>query len=259
MSFARLALRLATVKALAGVTIAGDRVRDSEIGQIEDIAENEAAPVIIVYTDDEEVDISRRDLSSHDGLQALVIQIAVTTRMKGGEAPLPPLLTSEGIEMTLDLIERQVLATLTGGQSAWAKVWRQLTPEIKKRRSRRGASAQDGVRFAGREIEISVKLPKEPNSDSVSGPVWADFFAAVADDADLAPVSASLQAIAVGDAALDVWLALRAAYGISEREAQALLIEPTPENFGAPAIADAPVDVDQVGEGHDVVLPEDLP
>lgn len=231
MSFSRLALRLATVKALTDATFAGHRVRDSEIGPLEDLAENEAAPVIIVYTDDEESNIARRDLASHDGWQSLVIEVAVTTRMKNAEGwEIPP--TSEGLELTLDLIERQVIATLTGGNGTWATVWRDLVRECGKRTSRRGASAKDGTRFAGRQIVLEIQLPKEPASATIDGPLWSAFFAAIDVTPDLAEIATMLRAIAVGDSALTNFGAIRAAFGMTAAEGDALLLRPI-----APAVA----------------------
>lgn len=235
MSFSRLALRLATVKALTDTTLAGSRVRDSEIGPLEDLAENEAAPVIIVYTDDEETNISRRDLSTHDGWQSLVIELAVTTRMKhadGWEVPQ----TSEGLELTLDLIERQVITTLTGGSGSWAVVWRNLVRECGKRNSRRGASARDGTRYAGRQIVLEIQLPKEPSAVTVDGPLWSAFFAAVDAESDLSPISSTLRGIAVGDTGLTDFNALRAAFGMTEGEGEALLLRPIAASIAPPVV-----------------------
>lgn len=235
MSFSRLALRLATVKALDGTTLAGVRVRDSEIGPLEDLAENEAAPVIIVYTDDEEVQITRRDLSSHDGWQSLVIELAVTTRMKNADGWEIPQ-TSEGLELTLDLLERQVITTLTGGAGAWPEVWRGLVREMGKRNSRRGASARDGTRFAGRQIVLEIQLPKEPHAATINGPLWTAFFTAVAGEPDLAPITTTLRAIAVGDAGFTDFAALRAAYGMTFSEAEALQLRPIAASLEPPVI-----------------------
>lgn len=236
MSLARLALRIATVKALRGHTWAGDMVRDSEIGPIDDAAQDKEIPFVVVYTDDSEGEVSGTDLFAHDGKQCLVIEVGVTTRMKPGRSgpggwAIPT--TDAGMEMTIDAIERQIKLALTDPANPWGEFWRKLVLSIDMRKSQRGAAAKDGVRFAGRQIVLDVDLPRDPAPGRPLGPIWADFLALCAADADLAGQVDALRALATGGSTnWPDWQSVRAAYGLSLDRARALQIAP-PE--GAPA------------------------
>lgn len=233
----RLALRIATVRALRGRTLAGSRVLDSEIAPIDDIAAEHPTPVIVVYTDDGHFRGAGRDLfgTSGDtrvdvGFQHLVIDIAMTQRMtltdeatgQQIEDAVPPV-TDAALEFNLDIIERQVVVALmdTAPAAKWAEMWRQLVLDIGDRESRRGASMRDGVRFAGRQIRLSCKIPKDPPAGVAIGPLWANFLSLAAEEADLAPILPLLnQAIAGAELTPDE--ALQSAYGLTRAEADAL-------------------------------------
>ncbi|MGE8942698.1 hypothetical protein ACO2I3_12355 [Leptospira interrogans] len=231
----RLALRLATVRALRGRTLAGNRVADSEVAAIDDVAAEAAAPVVIVYTDGGSFTATGRDLYTtkgdgrvESGYQRLVIEIAVTQRMRvqGGEdeAHVQPE-TDAAMEFTLDIIERQITTTLMSSIEPWAEMWRRFVMDIGPRESDRGTSMREGVRFAGRQITLSVSLPKEPPHGVSPGPLWTDFMSLAATDDSLAPVVPVLEAALAGTDLAD-WRVLAGAYGLTEAEARALGIGP---------------------------------
>lgn len=129
----RLALRLATVRALRGHTLVGTHVYDSEIAPIDEIAAERPRPFIVVYTDDASFRHGDRDLFAtvgdnrvESGFQKLVIEIGVTQRMqilddegdRRDDAVQPQ--TDPALEFNIDLIERQVLAALMNPVTAWA-------------------------------------------------------------------------------------------------------------------------------------------
>lgn len=246
MSFARFVLRTATVKALRGRTFAADMVRDSEIGPIDDAAEDKEIPFVVVYTDDVEGDGAGTDLCENNGKHCLVIEMGVTTRMKArGEWAIPT--TDAGMELTIDAIERQVrLALGNPASSAWAELWRDIVLSIDGRKSQRGAAARDGVRFAGRQLVLDVSLPREPHPGRPLGPIWQRFMTLAAADADLAGLVPMLTQLATGGTDnWPGWQRARAAYGLSAERARALQITPpasaeaTSPNFAAPVAAPA--------------------
>jgi len=236
----RLALRLATVRALRGKTLAGSNVLDSEIGPIEDIAKDKPRPVIVVYTDDGKFSSAGRDLfaSSGDsrvdvGFQHLVIEILLTQRMKmlddDGNAingAVPPVL-DPALAFNIDLIERQVYAALmdTSPAAEWAEMWRRLAVDIGDRDSQIGASMRDGIRFSGRQIKLSVKMLREPRPGDPIGPVFARFIALAQGEPDLAALVPVIQASLAGPALTD-WEAVAGRYGLTREESRALLITP---------------------------------
>ncbi|HRD79031.1 MAG TPA: hypothetical protein PK264_24385, partial [Hyphomicrobiaceae bacterium] len=157
MSLARFALRTATVKAIRGRTFAGPFVRDSEIGPIDELASEGRIPFVVVYTDDVALKCRGTDLLGNDGRTSLVMEIGVTTRMTpDGDWEIPT--TDAGMELTIDAIERQARTTLTApaADNPWAELWREIVTDVAEIKSQRGASAREGVRFAGRQIVLEV-------------------------------------------------------------------------------------------------------
>lgn len=243
----RFALRAATVRALRGRTLVGRAVRDSEIAPIDDVAAEHPTPFIVVYTDDGKFTATGRDLfaTSGDsrvdvGYQHLVIEIAVTQRMRirgedGEERDdvVHPALDA-ALEFNVDLIERQIMCALQAAEadSPWSEMWRQLVLDIGDRHSQRGSSMRDGVRFAGRQITLSVRLPREPAPGAPRAPIWQRFLTLAAADVDLAPLVPQLEAALAGTPQPE-WAQIARTFGLSKGEAAALHLMPP----GPPAAA----------------------
>ena len=66
MSLSRLAMRIAAARALKDATLAEARVFDSAIDPIDQTIAETRAPVLIVTTDDHEVETAGRDLTHGD-------------------------------------------------------------------------------------------------------------------------------------------------------------------------------------------------
>ncbi len=62
MSLVALVIRIATVRALRGRTFAEELVFDSKINPVNLVSKDEQRNVIVVTTDDDNVDITGRDL-----------------------------------------------------------------------------------------------------------------------------------------------------------------------------------------------------
>jgi len=260
----RLALRLATVRALRGRTLAGERVHDSEHGAIDEVAAERPLPFIVVYTDDGQYNHSDRNLWSTSGskrvgsgYQKLVIEIAMTQRMQVTDENGEPVAgavqpeTDAALEFNIDVIERQVVAALMDPQSPWAEMWREIVDHVGDRQSQRGVSLRDGVRFAGRQITLDVQLMKEPVPGASPGPLWTRFLALAGADPTLAPVVPVLEALLAGSTLPD-WQLGRSAYGLTLDEARALQVAPPPG-----AEATAPVFAGELGAKPDAQLDGD--
>jgi len=202
MTVAREALRLATVQALRGATLVGDRVRDSAHGPVEDWAgeapTEKPFPEVIVYTDDSSFvpsNLGPRDLLS-GGTVDLVIEIVMTQKMEviiqGGDGEtawewgVPHL--DAAMEFTIAYIERQIALALHNPTNRWAEVWGKFALSISERKSRRGTWMRDGVRAAGRQIILSVEVPRDPapGDDPVS--LWTAFLDAAKETGALAAI-----------------------------------------------------------------------
>ncbi|MBB4287670.1 hypothetical protein [Roseospira goensis] len=198
MSLSRLALRIVTVAALRGRTWAGDAVRDSAIPPLDVAARTERLPFLSVYTDDGETVPRHGDLLSGQPGFALIIEMAVTAQMAPDGAWAIPT-TDAGMETTLDLLDRQIRRALMDPDDPWAGLWRALVIDIAVVRTQRGASADQGTRFAGRQIELQVRTLAEPRSGVTASGVWADLLARLEADAALAPLAPVLRAEIEGD------------------------------------------------------------
>ena len=171
MSLARAMLRLITVQALTGATGAGDRVRDSSLDPIDARATSEDRAEIVVYTDDHESETSgRAAMLAASSVCELVIEIVVTgvqeVWVDGQDGPAQERLVipryDEGLAFTLDMLERQVIATLATSPGPWARLWRDFVVKVEKRLSRQGGAADQATRFAARQLVLSVDLLHEP-------------------------------------------------------------------------------------------------
>jgi hypothetical protein len=242
MSLARLAMRIAAARALKGATLAGDRVFDSAIDPIDQTVAENRQPILVVMTDDHEADLTGRDLIRGDAGCELVIEAAIAARVEipatdgdGNSTTIAIPHTDEGMELVLDLIEHQVLAALTRERSDWSRVWMKLVPRTARRLSRRGASAENGVRFAARQIVITCDLVEPPAAGAKieSGTAWDDLMTVMSADEALAPVASMLRAEIEGEPLSD-WQRAANVLGITLETAEGLGIGQTLDETGNP-------------------------
>ena len=197
MSLARLAMRIAAARALRGATLAEGRVHDSAIAPIDQTIAEERQPILIVTTDDHEMEVTGRDLFHGNVSCDLVIEAAIAARVEvaGEESVITIPHTDEGMELALDLMEHQVMAALIRGRTPWSRVWMKLVPRISRRLSRRGASVEKGVRFAARQIVLTCDLIEAPTDGAAvaEGAAWYDLLGVMDADTDLAPIAQMLR------------------------------------------------------------------
>lgn len=244
----RTALRLATVKALSGRTYAGTRVRDSSIVPITEALGEEPKPVILVYTDDDESPIEGLDfLTPMSGSKTLILLIAVAGAVEvEGDTVIqfPP--TDAAAELAIDLIERDVVRALLDPRSAWGDIWRRLAVRATRWRSTRGASTEEGIRYAARQIVIELDALSEPvpGGDEPDG-VWEDFIAAVSadPDEDFAALAPILSAAITGAA-------------LTEEEREQIALGLT--NAGRMAFADTAPALDRADDGEEPAILQEV-
>lgn len=229
---AREALRIATVEALRGATSVGENVFNSELGAVEDWVKDRPEPSIIVYTDDSQSEpAAENDLFGGSTID-LVIEVVMTQVMKiridGADEVVwdaPP--TDAAMELTIGLIEREVLATLAAGQSDWAEIWRQLRLSTGQHQSRRGNSLRDGVRFAGRQIVMSVTTLRDPapGATITETSAWKAFLDRVDATPTLSNIAPVLHRAIKGDGTvLRAHEVLAGRYGLSVPSRNALML-----------------------------------
>lgn len=218
MSLVRLALRLVAMKALAGKTIAQDRVRDSEITALDDAVNSESQPVIMIYTDDQRLKLTGKSLYDSSGTVGLVFVLAiaqpVATTIEGKtevSITFPP--SDAATEMQVDIMERQLVMALSDPDDPWAALYRKLVVGYDKCESMRGASEKSGARFAARYIQFDVQTLNDPTPGKAVEdlPFWNELVAAInADqDSDLANLGPVLKALIEGKTSTAWQVAMR--------------------------------------------------
>jgi len=224
MSLVALALRMATVKALTGRTYAEQRVFDSAIADLDVQVEDEKAPFLVVYTDDEDITPDGKDLAAGTRKLTLIIHAVVASaiKTKTGETSItiPP--TDEGLEVILDLTRFDALRELQSFGGEWGNLWRNLVLKVSKITTRRGASAKKGVRFAAREIALELETIADsyPGLPRV-GP-WADIDTLFRADGELVHIADLIDERRGAGGEMSFADRLRATLGLSRQAAQAL-------------------------------------
>ena len=203
MSLTRLVMRLAAARALRDRTLAGARVFDSAVDPIDQTIAETRQPLLVLTTDEHALDVTGRDLNSGAHRCDLVIEIAIASRVEvpasdgdGGQITIAIPHTDEGMELTLDIMEHQVVRALTRDDTAWSRAWMKLVPRITRRLSRRGASAENGVRFAARQLVLTCDLVDTPVAGATIAPnsAWGDVLVLMEADPILANIASLLRA-----------------------------------------------------------------
>jgi hypothetical protein len=225
MSIARTAVRVAASRAVTNRTLAGDRVFDSSIEPIDVAISDVRLPMITVLTDDDSIDGIGRDIWQGSRQLDLVFEIAVATEVKDGTFTIPQ--TDFGLEWTLDIIEHQIERALLDEGTEWSKVFMALVPRIHSKASRRGASAERGVRFAARQITykidpISSPLPGEAIDATLP---YGRLLASMEQDTDLAEYALFLRNV-IETPLKPEWKRQAEAIGLTRAQADAIGIAP---------------------------------
>jgi len=231
MSLNRLALRLATVLALRGQTTAGDRVWDSRIGEIDDLAAREAQPFILVYVDDEEAAGDATALRKSQRSVSLTIELAMgifSSSQDGFELLMPA--TDAQLEVALDVLEMQVLDALQEVASAARDLWAALVQSIEAVRIRRGAWSDDdrATRHAARLIEMRVRIPRDPPATGQATPLMDQLITLLEQQPDsvLADMAVAIREQAERQPGRPSHQVMAALLGASRSVAEALMIDP---------------------------------
>ena len=249
MSLTRLAMRVAAARALLDRTLAGARVFDSAVDPIDQAIAETRQPLLVLTTDEHELEVEGRDLGSGNHRCELVIEIAIASRVEvpasgsdGGQVTIAIPHTDEGMELTLDIMEHQVLRALNRADNPWSSVWMKLVPRITRSLSRRGASAENGVRFAARQLVLSCDLVDTPVSGGGVAPnsAWGELLALMEGDPALSGIASLLRGEIEGEL-LAEWRRAAEALGVPLEVADQIGIGPATGNN-----ADDPERLDRV-------------
>jgi len=196
MSLIRIALRMATVMALKGNTLAEDNVLDSEIGVLTEDLQGLKVKVkkgrfIAVYTDEAEAKPDELRMFHDNGLVNLCLEYGVTdTMIEEVEDPddpakkirqvIPGIPHADRIhEFYLDLLGRQIRTNLSDSQSAAAEVLRGLISRVVNIKIERAGSQRERERVAAQKITFTVEALRDPQftGDLPAGAPFLNFLA----------------------------------------------------------------------------------
>lgn len=234
MSLTRLVMRLAAARALRDRTLAGAQVFDSAVDPIDQTIAENRQPLLVLTTDEHALDVTGRDLGSGAHRCDLVIEIAIASRVElpasdgdGGQISIAIPHTDEGMELTLDIMEHQVTRALTCDDNAWSRAWMKLVPRVTQRLSRRGASSENGIRFAARQLVLTCDLVDTPVAGDTIVPnsAWGEALALMEADPILANI-ANLLRTEIGGTALADWRQAAETLGIPLEVANQIGIGP---------------------------------
>lgn len=232
MSLVALAMRLTLCEALAGKTLADDAVYDSNVADLDRLIEKDKTRLLItVATDEQEgtfdglaYDIANRKLD-------LVIEIAAAQGVSveieaAGDDPPEEAVMAEikasdaGLEMTVDLIARQIMAIIQAGDG-WADLFRDVAGKPVKFTSKRGAGWEKGPRFAARQIVITYEPLFEPTLGAPPGWYWSRLIAKFTEAGGVLAQYGALIAKVIEGTPIPEWRQLQADLGLSDEAARA--------------------------------------
>jgi len=237
MSLVALAMRLTLCRALRGQTLAGNGIYDSNVGDLDALLEEgETRQVVAIATDQQEAKLEGFQYLATDRELDLVIEIAVAqgvrVQVENEDDTIEVVVAAsdEGLEMSVDLIARQIFAVMQADTSVWAELFRLIASKPLKLTVKRGAGWEKGTRFAARQIVITYSPLAEPELGTAPAPgdafgrLIAALRATPADD-PLRRYGDLLEKIIVGTPVPD-WRALQIELGLSTDAAEALAATP---------------------------------
>lgn len=233
-----LALRIAAQRALAGATIAENRVYDSAISAIDELLGEGPSPVIVISTEDQEVSTSGSDVLAGSRTIELVIEVAFAGKSthivklsedeEAEETQIAIPQTDAGLEMSLAVLCRQVERALFGTQTGWGSVFLALASDLAKAISKRGAGAvKDSTKFAARQTTYTIKPFAEPEFGKLpeANTPLANFLAALDADPAVSRWAPVIRAAIKGDPVAD-WREAYASFGMTDEQARGIGIGP---------------------------------
>jgi len=180
---------MAATRALMGATIAGERIFDSAILAIDQIAQNQPLPFVTVSSEDEDAKPSGTDIWSGDGTIDLVIEVGISKAVQLEDNQGAALLfetTDANLELTLGVLMRQITAALFGrGGGKWGDAFRSFVSAVETISVKRGVPIEGGTRFAARQAVIRIRtIADPPFGPVIAGTPFDKFFAAADADTD---------------------------------------------------------------------------
>lgn len=226
MSLVAFGARIALQRALAGKTLAADRIYDSLVTPIDQtIIDPRFAkgglPIITVATDDDQTTYqSGADLTPHSRELDIVVEWALATVTVVGDIQtieIPH--TDAGIEAALNFMHRQIMRALADRSDPWADLFWIFAGNVRRGLIRRGADSEKGVRYGARQMILTVDPMFEPGFGVAPEPdlAFGRLLTLMGADLELNDLGQVLSEMIVGLPLTD-WPRIAAALGIGGQD-----------------------------------------
>lgn len=219
-----LILRFCAAEALRGKTFAEERVYDSSVNALDEFLKDQSSPFIVVSTDEADIGPDVFDVCQVDKVD-LVLDLGVGAKVTANNGDVSFVIphTDAGTEMAVNILTRQVLRELfepnSGGD--FGKIFRKVASKPSKISVRRGAGAENGVRFSAAQLIISLAPLQEPAFGREPANVFLDFIQLLRDHPVHNRIADAIATAFAGEAIPD-WKATASALGISDETADAI-------------------------------------
>lgn len=241
MAIAETVLRILTVYALKGATLAGDQVLDDP-GDPAEAADTAAAPLLAVFTGRAIGQVDGTDLIGQDLELDLTVQsyIPAGVTVEAAGKPISIDVRGSGGSLALGVLERQIIRALLAGKSPWCEAWRDLVLSISESTGQnffmhRGEGDAQ-VRMVAREITLRLAPLADP---PLGGPLPEPYLVALElmrGVAGLEPIVAWIEAEAAGPEGLHEWQRQQAELGTTRRGIAGLGLAPADRPADFPAV-----------------------
>lgn len=224
MSLIAYAVRTCLWRALLDRTLAEGRVYDSSVSTLDDLLKGDPKPFIVVSDDGGSGRVEGHQYAAADRKLDIIVELVVGSAVQVGDGyELRVPATDDGFEMSLELIERQIMRVMQADDNVFAELFRALTPGGKRFVIIRGGDTTP--RYAARQLTLTCETVNDPPFGEPPQEDWARLVEAFADDEILAPFAPILTSQIIGEPLPD-WRKLQAAMGWTRRTQHAVGLGP---------------------------------
>jgi hypothetical protein len=253
MSLTALAVRLSTVYALRGQTLAGNNVKDSPQNPLPALLDG---PQIVVYTGRHSTATEGKQLVGGDQTFDLSIHVHLpqSVDVTDGTRTLRLDQSSGGVGVVYDVIWRQIVRALMAAPGPWPEVWRSFVVKVGDVESEPFLiEAGAGQRVMARGYVLGIETIHEPGFGAVeAGTPWAMLLEAMRGEPALLPLADVVEHEIAALDELPEWSKTRAALGLTEAGLAAIGLAPLTSDMVDPAVE---FTVDDPKAGNVVVNP----
>lgn len=241
MSIATLAVRLCTVYALRGRTIAGEKIEDSPVNPL---SENIQTPTVAIYCGTGEVKACGTDIYGGDRAIGLSINLHLPNKFAIDGVAIAA--RGSGAEMAFDLFWRQVSSVLMNDESVWANLWRDIVTDIKSIDTMPFLiELENRTRISARDFSFDLSTISDPPPGTIDPETpWFRFIEACESEPELAPMVPVIRAMIEQPTPANP---VRAALGLSMAEFTAVGLAPITTGTIAP-VEEFTVNDDEAGD-----------